>query len=327
MATARPASLLMAAALAALCLPGQAVAEGRIESGRTQQTPLGLYQAKDQRLQDIGWQLAWGNAPFCDKTKLSIGLQLLDVAGFGDPDAVRTELGGAGDFSVQTVARGSPAAAAGIAARQAVVDIDGTRPGDWPAQPRYDWERLKRAHDLIDAALAESGTVAVGLASDERAQLRGVAVCATRFEMETGSDRAVAEGERVVIGDRFPGLAYTEREFAGAIAHELAHNLLRHRAWLEANGRKRKNIRLTEREADRLMPWLLANAGYDPVAAVEFMQRWGPRHSGGIFRKRTHDGWDERAEFIAAELPQVERLMREEGAADWAAHFRREVEP
>jgi len=130
-----------------------------------------------------------------------------------------------------------------------------------------------------------------------------------------------------VIGVRFPAFAYQEEVFAGVVAHELAHNLLGHSAWLDRNGRGRRNVRRTEREADRLMPWLLANAGYDPIYAQRFMEEWGPRHDGGLFRNRSHDGWDERAEFIAAELPLIRRLMEAEGKADWRTHFTREVDP
>ena len=41
---------------------------------------------------------------------------------------------------------------------------------------------------------------------------------------------------------------------AAVLAHELAHNVLKHRAWFDANGgRKRKAVRMTEREADIAM--------------------------------------------------------------------------
>ncbi|MEM8723912.1 MAG: hypothetical protein AAGE86_00175 [Pseudomonadota bacterium] len=130
-----------------------------------------------------------------------------------------------------------------------------------------------------------------------------------------------------MLGMNFPGFAYDEEIFAGAVAHELAHNLLGHRKWLEANGEGRRNVRRIEREADRLMPWLMANAGYDPEAAYRFMTTWGPKHDGGLFRARTHDGWDERAEFIAAEIPLIKELMEREGAADWSVHFTREIDP
>ena len=130
------------------------------------------------------------------------------------------------------------------------------------------------------------------------------------------------------LGDAAGGLALLAcGTLAAALAHEFAHNLLGHRAWLREAGRKRANIRLTEREADRLMPWLLANAGYDPQAAVAFMTRWGSTHDAGLRMRRHHEGWDERAEAMAAEVPLVQSMMAGEGKADWATHFRREIDP
>lgn len=281
----------------------------------------------DQRIQDIGWKLATGNAAYCERAVPSVGLQLHDMASYGDPDGVRKLLGLERDFAVLTAAAGSPAAEAGLATNRAIATIAGVDPSAWPAEARRDWQRTQRALDWIDRQLAESGALALGLADGTEATLTPVPACASRFELGGDSKRAMAEGARVIIGREFPGLNYAEDELAAAVAHELAHNLLQHRALLDSRGRKQSTVRLTEREADRLMPWLLANAGYDPDAASRFMQRWGPRHSGGLFRKRSHDGWDERAEFIAAEVELVKATLAETGAADWRALFRREVEP
>jgi hypothetical protein len=57
------------------------------------------------------------------------------------------------------------------------------------------------------------------------------------------------------------------------------------------------------------------------------MTRWGKGHDAGLKLRRTHDGWDERAQSMAAEVPLVRALMAREGKADWARHFRREIEP
>lgn len=286
------------------------------------------FQALDQRLQDIGWRLARGNADFCARTVPSVGLQLQDVASYGAPDTVRAALGLNGDFAIQSVAASSPASMSPeLASNVEIAALGTTNPNIWEAGKRSYWQRLARAHEYIDANLAQTGAVQLGLTNGATVDLEAVPVCASRFELSGRGKRALADGSRVIIGLRFPGLAYPEDELAAAIAHELAHNLLAHRNWLDENGRKRRNIRLTEREADRLMPWLLANADYDPRAAHRFMERWGPKHSGGLLRARTHDGWDERAEFILAEIPQIEALMADTGRADWATHFRRETEP
>lgn len=284
------------------------------------------YQATDQKLQDIGWKLVTGNAAFCARTVPSIGLQLHDTASYGSPDIARAALGLRGSFAVQTVAKDSPAEKAGAFARNREIALLNTLdPNEWEAKAQFDWERLVRVHDWIDEALKANRAVSFTFADGSSSTPQPVNVCQTRFEIAAEGKIAVADGERVVFGVEFPGFGYDKAVFAGGVAHELAHNLLGHRAWLKANGRKPRNVRRAEREADRLMPWLLANAGYDPQAAVTFMETWGPKHDGGLFRSRTHDGWDERVEHITAELPRIQTLMASEGQADWATHFVRDA--
>lgn len=289
---------------------------------------IGRFQDADQRLQDVGWQLARGNVGFCPKAVPSIGLQLQDMASYGAPQIARAALGLRGDFAVQTAARGSPAALSGAFTRnREIVRLERLDPNVWPAGKAMDWRRLVWAHDHVEAMLAEHGGIAVHFAGGATARVQPVEVCATRFELMGEGDKAVADGKRVVIGIDFPAFAYDEPEFAALVAHELAHNLLGHYAWLDANGRSRRHVRRTEREADRLMPWLLANAGYDPAAAARFWRQWGKKHDAGLIMVREHDGWDEREEFVAAEVPLIKSLMAREGRADWTRHFRREIDP
>ena len=289
---------------------------------------IGRFQDADQRLQDVGWRIVRGNAEFCDRVIPAIGLQLQDLASYGEPAIARAALGLEGDFAVETAAAGSPAAQSGAFTRNREIRlIQRLDPNDWEAGERMDWKRLKRAHDHLDAMLAEHGGVTIGFGDGSSVRVGAVDACASRFELMGDGRKAVADGERVVIGIEFPAFTYSEEVFAGVVAHELAHNFLGHSEWLDRNRRKRTNVRNTEREADRLMPWLLANAGYEPEAAVRFMETWGRKHDGGLFRARTHDGWDERAEFIAAEIPLIRKLMAREGKADWRTHFRRGIDP
>ncbi|GAA4047735.1 hypothetical protein [Parerythrobacter jejuensis] len=288
-------------------------------------------RAKDERVQRIGFALATGNARFCERTTPATGLLLHDVATYPDGDELRDALGLMGDIGVQGVVPGSPAEKAGLRPDQSVLMVAQSPVSSFALDRKKRWKRLEDVRKAIDASLSTSGDVVLSTARDTDAveiRISGVQACRSRFEVGPLGKRAVADGERVVIGNKFPGHAYPDELMAAVMAHELAHNVLRHRAWFDANGgRKRKAVRITEREADRLMPWLLANSGYDPRAAVRFMQEWGPDHSGGIFRKRTHDGWDERVEFIEAETVLVERLFAATGQADWRTHFKRETLP
>lgn len=291
-------------------------------------TPYLELQRRDQALFSAGWRLVTGNAPFCRTTVPAIGLLLHDRMTYSDPDAAGAALGLRGDITVQAVASESPAARGQVPVGAVLTALDNRTVATVfpPSVPR--WKRLVTLHQAVDAALARDGAVELawderGRASD-RARIRAVRVCPSRFEVTGLGQRAVADGERVVFGDRFPGFDWPEDEFAAAVAHELAHNLLGHRAWLDRAGRSRANVRLTEDEADRLAPWLLANAGYDPAAAVRLLQRWGPDHDGGLLRKSTHARWRDRADAIAAELPLIDRARATAGGkADWAAGFRR----
>lgn len=322
------ARIALAASVAAAALAGSAplAAQASESQSPAPLSDLADLQARDARLFAVGWRLVIGNAAFCDGTAPAIGMLLHDAAAYSDPEEVRSELGLTRDIGVQAVAPGSPAAAAGIAANDTLHSLAGRDLERGFPRSDPEWQRLVDVKDALDSALA-GGTVALEWsrsgAPPTVATIAGIPACASRFEVLAGGSGAVADGARVLLGRNFPGFAYPEDEFAAGVAHELAHNLLRHRALLEPLGRPRKLVRLTERDADRLMPWLLANAGYDPHAAARFMRRWGPSHGGGLLRKRTHDGWDERAEFIEAEIAAVERLMAQEGTADWSRHFTR----
>lgn len=286
------------------------------------------FQRVDQRLQDIGWQLVRGNAAFCHDTLPAVGLQLHDLASYGRPDIARAALGMRGDFAVQTAAKGSPAdTIGGFLPNREITSIGSVDPNRWDAGEKRDWRRLKRAHDEIDATLNRTGELTVRFGDGEQARLTPVVVCATRFELAAEGKRAVADGERVVIGVEFAGFAYSQELLAAAIAHELAHNFLAHREWLDRNGRKRRNIRATEREADRLMPWLLANAGYDPAAALLFFEQYQPSSGAMLFIPGSHDKWQKRFTAVQSELPRIAQLVKSTGEADWSTRFTREIDP
>lgn len=281
-------------------------------------------QQQDAYVQRIGWRLLTGNASFCENTRLATGMLVQDAGAYGDPAAMRQLLSLRGDAFVQAVIPGSPAGNASLSHGAELHAIDDRPLSDIPLPPDTPWKRLTAINALVAESLATDGTVRLEVTQNgtpKNVTVTGRKICDSFFEIISGSKAASANGTRVAIGREFVGFTYAEEELAAALAHELAHNVLGHTGWLDANGRKRSMVRQTEREADRLMPWLLHNAGYDPAAAVRFMKRWGPQNDGGLFRNRTHDGWDERVEMIEAELPQIAASLNRLDEADWRNYF------
>ena len=127
----------------------------------------------------------------------------------------------------------------------------------------------------------------------------------------------------MVIGRKLVEAFPEEELLAAGLAHELAHNVLGHRARLEKSGRAWSKVKRTEREADRLSVWLLANAGYEPEASLRFFARWGPMTDLGPLSSPDHDRWKTRVKRITAEIATMRGAMAKDagGEANWKRDF------
>ena len=279
-------------------------------------------QALDTRVQSVGWRLVRGNAAYCREVAPRIGLVVFDAAGFGNPAAVRAALDLPDDIAVEAVAADSPAARAGLRPGQALRAVAGQAVASLPVAGPRNYARLVGLHDRIDAALGGGGQVTVIDGAGADIAITGEPACVTRFELLSAGSEATADGKRVVIGRKLvealpPDPLRGDELLAAALAHELAHNLLGHRARLAASGRSWGKVKATEREADRLSVWLLANAGYDPQGAVRFFARWGPNFDLGLFATPDHDGWKTRVRTVSAEIAKLEVARGSGGTVDW----------
>jgi len=315
----RPAGPLAVLAAALVLAPARA----RAETPAAAPPPaFAQLQALDGRVQSVGWRLVRGNARYCHDVAPAVGLLLQDLAGYADPGPIRAAVGGVGDIAVEAIAAGSPAERAQLAPNDPLEAVAGQPVASLPAARPGDYARLAGLHDRIDAALRAHGQVEL-VRYGKPLTLVGEPACVTRFEVLTSGSRAAADGRRVVVSRKFVEFLEDDEQLAALLAHELAHNVLGHRARLAAAGRSWANVRTTEREADRLSVWLLANAGYDPAAALRFMAHWGPPNDQGIFSTPDHDRWRRRYRLIADELARLAaaRAAHPGGAADWPRHF------
>ncbi|WP_260582134.1 M48 family metalloprotease [Sphingopyxis sp. PET50] len=147
------------------------------------------------------------------------------------------------------------------------------------------------------ARLDPNATPTITDGSGRHYRLAAAPGCASSFRIERGGPQAAANGQLVRVTLRLASSIADDAEFAAVVAHELAHNILRHRERL-AGGRAVGLVRATEIEADRLSVWLMADAGYDPRAAIRFWER----HPKPLIRDASHPPRRERIAAIEAEI-------------------------
>ena len=145
-----------------------------------------------------------------------------------------------------------------------------------------------------------------------RAPNLGRTHCAANVSVVARDDMyAATDGFAVQISAALINRTRDDDELAALIAHELAHIILDHPGTLKGK-RSISRVKSTERDADRLSVWLMARAGYDPMAAVRFWTHYGPRRDKGIFNAPTHDNWKNRVARLTSEIT----AMRVAQAAD-----------
>lgn len=277
-------------------------------------------RAVDLRMATIAYRLTTANVALCRRTAPTPGW-VIHAIGQYDPalrDTAHAVFGFAAPIAVEAVVPGGPAARAGIMANDAIVAIAGA-----PVDAR-DPGTAGATSDARDAVLARiaarpAGEPLVVTVIHDGAQrtvtLQASPGCRSNFEILLGPKLdASADGAIVQVGVKFFE-EYGDDDVAVVVAHELAHNILNHRARLDAAkvsrgllaevGRNGRLFRQTEDDADILGMYLLRNAGYDPTIAVNFWREHGGDVDGGLFRSRTHRSAAARAARIAEEIGRI----------------------
>ncbi|MEI4505654.1 M48 family metallopeptidase [Sphingopyxis sp. CCNWLW253] len=309
------APMILAALLASMAAPVLAAAPA-------EPSPYAALASTEARVAAIGFRLTTANAAWCPLRQPQFGWiwgdpRLYDKA--QRPAALAAYRAVERDAAfVAAVAPGSPAARAGLHVGDGVAWVDmapvANGIGDHP------FARITALEQRL-AALPTNAAIWLGVTDGRTVPLTPVPGCVSDFRVEANErPAAVADGRMVLVNQGLADFAADDEELAAAIAHELAHNILRHRARLDAAGVDRglgkqfgRNARLfkqTEVEADRLSVWLLAGAGYDPAAAARFWSRFGQRKGRPMFQASTHPNWRDRVAALEAEASAIASLRK-----------------
>lgn len=296
------------------------------QRGAASEEALTALRGLDARILETGDRLALANMELCAEKAATTGIALHDLAQYAPASrAAAVRAFGLGEEpAALAVTPDGAAARSGLRADDALIAADGMAFALAPLPDKASFAPVERAMDLLDSAFADGHAELDVRRGNDRIRISVDAPngCRGRFQLVPG-DRlnAGADGRYIQISSALALYAADEDELAAILAHELAHNVLRHRVRLneagisrgilKAVGRNARLIRETEVEADRLSIYLLDRAGYDTGAAARFWSRFGPEHGHGIFASPTHPGWRKRVASFEEEIATLARLKQD----------------
>ncbi len=236
-------------------------------------------QALDNRVLTIAYRLKTANADLCSDRVADVGVKLHRAKDYGQGSQASAiaSFGLIGETpSILALAKDGPAARAGVKINDQVVSNGPTM------------MRIKRGGQVYDYPITPS------------------LACNVDVYVVPGKRlNASADDRTVNITTGLIAFAGNDDAVATALAHEMAHSILKHQARLDLEGRGRKSVRAAEAEADYWGTYMLARAGYDLDKAIDFWARYEQKTNKGILADGTHPGKKERLAAIAAHIAEV----------------------
>ena len=309
-------ALLLLAQTGELC-PAEAAADARHVPA--QDDAWSELRQKDLRLATYVYRLSVANASLCSDRMPQTGLVLQSVDEF-DPairaDATRS-FGFYAPISVEGVIAGSPADIAGVKPNDGILEINDHKVGEGETSSRPTIAKRDSANAFMEA-LPPVSPINLTLRDHEHgfvARMQPVAGCRVRAELLMNDNAtALSDDQTIQIGAAFFD-RLDDASLAVVLAHEMAHQVLKHGALMESKGVHRgflgefgkssRLVRETEDQADRYSIHLLANAGFDPEIGPKFWRGSGRALDHGILRSATHSPSTERAANMEDEIRKL----------------------
>lgn len=283
------AVLLLTAALSA-CGSKAPVADPDLEIAAPGEQRLIALTDLDQRVARVGYRLSTANAELCPAVRNSAGW-LLHAASQYSPELrphAETRFGLDGDLpGLLAVPDGSAAALAGLRRGDLLLSVNGEALTRGVTRRAAAFEGVEANIQKLDLALA-AGSVDIAFrrdGNDQTARIAPQRACGYDVQLDPSDElNARADGKRLFITTAMAGFTATDDELALVLGHELAHHVLGHRGWHEAEtqGRQTQTVPAlagtaggAERQADRVGLYLAARAGFDSSIGPAFWRRFG----------------------------------------------------
>lgn len=255
--------------------------------------------AERVRLHGVHWQLATNSTAMCPKLTRSAGLFTMTVPK-GELAASFNRLGISNEPTVVAVVPNSAAEIAGVKPGDIAVSMWGVPASDLAgARERA---RVARDGEPMPVVVRRNG-------KDVTLTLQPVLACDYPAVVSDGTEiNAYADGERIVVTRGMMAFARSDDELALVVAHEMAHNTMRHMDAKKTNAvaglvgdlalavltrgaysgtsisgaAAKAYSQEFEAEADYVGLYMLANSGYSIQDAPKFWRRMATANPGSI---------------------------------------------
>ena len=278
----------------------------------------------DQRVARVGYRLSVANAGLCPAVRNSAGW-LLHAASQYSPELrpyAAARFGLEGDLpGLLVVPEGSAADLAGLRRGDLLLSVNGEALTRGMTRRAAAWEGVEANIGILDLALA-AGPVDLAFrrdGADQTARLTPQRACGYDVQLDPSDElNARADGKRLFITTAMAGFTATDDELALILGHELAHHVLGHRSWHEAETRGRETQTVpafsgsaggAERQADRVGLYLAARAGYDPAIAPGFWRRFAVFNWRVRFPGWSHPSAEARARALEEAVAEISALQ------------------
>jgi len=274
----------------------------------------------DQRVARVGHRLSAANAELCPAVRNSAGW-LLHAASQYSPELrpyAEARFGLEGDLpGLLSVPVGSAAALAGLRRGDLLLGVNDEALARGAARREAAYEGVERNIRTLDLALAR-GPAKIAFrreGQDRTTTVTPQRACGYEVQLDPSDElNARADGKRLFITTAMAGFTTSDDELALVLGHELAHHVLGHRDWHEAEARGRQTQTVpalggaaggAEQQADRVGLYLVARAGFDSSVAPAFWRRFGAYNWRVRYPQWNHPSAEARAralEEVQAEI-------------------------
>lgn len=233
---------------------------------------LRAWHKREMRVATIALKILASNVESCPQKSHQYGLSLARLDDASSPQAriaLTEAFGLRKEPTAMAVVPGGAGERAGIRQGDRIVAVNGVK---WPTADGMDMSARKAFWDAFQSGQQSAVLQVDAERGDQPVQfhLIGKLSCtASVFLVDHRSINATAFGSRIAVHSALEALLREDSELAFVISHELAHVILEHTGLgKEAQVKDRGVRQRIETEADHLGILLMAQAGFDSMAAV-----------------------------------------------------------